>query len=231
MLTEVIIVGAGRGQRLGAPVPKVFLPLGAQPVFLHSVLTFAALPEVAGLVLVVPAGEESRVRAWCDENGCASRVRAIVPGGARRQDSVAHGLAQVPPATEIVLVHDAARPFVTPEVIRRVLAAAAAGGAAVPGMPVADTLKTVGVDGRVLATVAREQLAAVQTPQGFQKPVLDQIMSRACEPGWDATDEAALAERLGLPVTVVAGDAKNFKLTTPWDYTLAQCLERSGLLK
>jgi 2-C-methyl-D-erythritol 4-phosphate cytidylyltransferase len=227
MYVEAVIVGAGRGLRLGGPMSKVFLPLGAHPVFLHSVLAFASLPEVDGLVLVVPAGEEERVRTWCRERNVAERVRAIVPGGERRQDSVARGLSHVAPGTDAVLVHDAARPFVRPALIQRVLAAALAHGAAVPGVPVADTLKAVNAAGRVTATVERAGLMAVQTPQGFQKRVLDQIMSRAAEPGWEATDEAGLAERLGLPVTVVPGDAENFKLTTPWDYTLAQCLERS----
>jgi 2-C-methyl-D-erythritol 4-phosphate cytidylyltransferase len=227
MQCEAVIVGAGRGLRLGAPVPKVLLPLGAHPVFLHSVLAFASLPEVAGLVLVVPAGEEEQIRAWCRERGAAERVRAIVPGGERRQDSVARGLSRVPPGTDVVLVHDAARPFVRPDLIRRVLAAALAHGAAIPGVPVSDTLKSVDAAGRVTATVDRAGLWAVQTPQGFQKRVLDQVMARSSEPGWEATDEAGLAERLGLPVTVVPGDAGNFKLTTPWDYALAQSLERN----
>lgn len=228
MLTDAILVGAGRGIRLGSPVPKVLLPLGAYPVFLHSILAFASLPEVEGLVLVVPAGEEARVRDWCVKLGCAGRVRAVVPGGERRFDSVVLGFAQVAPAAELVLVHDAARPFVPADLIRRVIRSAADHGVAIPGIPVVDTLKTVASDGRVAATVDRHQLVAVQTPQGFQKAVLEKIVSRAWEPGWHATDEAALAERLGIPVTVVPGDARNFKLTTSWDYAVAQCLERSG---
>ena len=230
MLTDVIIVGAGQGRRLGAEVPKVLLPLGAHPVFMHSVAAFSSLPEVDGLVLVVPAGEEERVRSWCVEQGCAARVRAIVSGGARRQDSVAIGLARVAESADIVLVHDAARPFVSADLIRRVRQAAISHGAAIPGIPVTDTLKTVAPDGRVVATVDRQQLVAVQTPQGFQKRLLEKIMKTAQAPGGEATDEAVLAERLGIPVTVVAGDAKNFKLTNPWDYQVAQCLEKGGAL-
>ena len=158
MLTDVIIVGAGQGRRLGAEVPKVLLPLGAHPVFMHSVAAFSSLPEVDGLVLVVPAGEEERVRSWCVEQGCAARVRAIVSGGARRQDSVAIGLARVAESADIVLVHDAARPFVSADLIRRVRQAAISHGAAIPGIPVTDTLKTVAPDGRVVATVDRQQL-------------------------------------------------------------------------
>jgi len=227
MRIEVVIVGAGRGERLGGPVPKVLLQLGLHPIFLHSILAFASVPEISGLVLVVPAGEEDRMRTWCQERGCAERVRAIVPGGARRFDSVAHGVSRVDAAADLVLVHDAARPFVTAELIRRVWQATVAHGVAIPGIPVVDTLKTVANDGRVVATVDRQKLVAVQTPQGFQKHLLEKIMARAQEPDWDATDEAGLAERLGIPVTVVPGDMRNFKLTTPWDYALAQCLERN----
>jgi 2-C-methyl-D-erythritol 4-phosphate cytidylyltransferase len=116
---------------------------------------------------------------------------------------------------------------VSADLIRRVLQAAGARGAAIPGISVADTLKTVDAQGRVVATLDRQKLVAVQTPQGFQKDVLEKIISRARKQGWEATDEAALAERLKLPVFVVAGDAGNFKLTTPWDYALAQYLEGS----
>jgi len=221
---EVVIVGAGQGVRMGASVPKVFLPLGSRPVLLHTVRAFTALPEIRGVVLVVPAGEEPRVRELCGAGPNAEKIRAVVPGGARRQDSVRAGLDALSADTELVLIQDAARPFASPELIRRVLDAARRIGAAVPGVPVADTLKQVNPDETVACTLGRQGLVAVQTPQGFRIEVLRRAYAEAEVRGLEATDDAGLVEQAGLPVAVVPGDPMNFKLTTPLDFRVAECV-------
>ncbi len=222
---EAIIVGAGLGRRLGAtPRPKVLLPLGGEPVLAYSLGVFAALAEVRGLILVVPAGEEDPVRSLCQRLGVADRAGTIVAGGPRRQDSVRAGLDRLDPATEIVLVHDAARPLVTPALVRRVLAAAERHGAATPGIPIADTLKRVSANQSVVRTLDRRNLVAVQTPQGFQRALLLRAYAAAWERGLTATDDAGLLEYARLPVQVVPGESMNFKLTTQEDFILAGSL-------
>lgn len=225
---EAIIVGAGQGRRIGAALPKVFLPIGRQPLLVHTLSVFLSLPEITGVVLVIPPGEEPRTQKIIAGLPEAGRIRSLVAGGARRQDSVHAGLDQVAAQTRLVLVHDAARPFVTPELIRRVLAAAAATGAAVPGVPVTDTLKRIDENSRITATVDRRQLQAIQTPQGFQTDILRRAYAESWEKKWTATDDAGLVERLGLPVAVVPGDPANFKVTTQLDLRLAECLLRGG---
>jgi len=224
---EAIVVGAGQGRRMGAAVPKVYLSLAERPVLLYSVLTLLAMPEIGGIVLVVPAGEETRTRDLCRNLPGFEKVRSIITGGARRQDSVRAGLDQMSPRAEVVLIHDAARPFAAPELIRRVLAAAREVGAAVPGIPVADTLKQVGTDQRVARTLDRRNLVAVQTPQGFRREVLRQAYAHAWEKDLSATDDAGLVELAGLPVAVVPGDPMNFKLTTTLDFKVAEALQAS----
>lgn len=219
MPVSVIIAAGGAGLRLGAGRPKALVLLGDRPLFLHSARTFASLPEVREIVLVLP-------REWVDRvvRGHAGllrklRVAKIVPGGPRRQDSVRNGLEMTDPRCPIVLVHDAARPFVTPGVIRRVVAAARRHGAAVPVVPVTDTVKVVDGRGRVLETPARERLRAVQTPQGFRREVLIGAFRRAGR--LNATDDAQLVERAGGRVVAVEGDPANFKVTTPDDLARA----------
>jgi 2-C-methyl-D-erythritol 4-phosphate cytidylyltransferase len=227
-MIEAVIVGAGQGRRMGGGLPKVLRPLGDCPVILHSVRTFSRLPEIDSIILVVPPGYEAEVEQACRQFHCAQRVRAIVPGGARRQDSVAAGCAHCSPETSLVLIHDAARPRVRPEIIRRVVEAAQAQGAAIPGVLVADTLKYINEATRVERTLDRDRIRAVQTPQGFRRDILENILAEAKNSGRLATDEACLAETLGIPVTVVEGDPENFKLTTPWDFKLAQWLEEAA---
>ncbi len=222
--TEVIIVGAGQGTRMGGDVPKVLLPLGPYPVYLHSVLTLARMPEIDGLILVVPQGQDVLVRTLCQQHDCTAKIKAIVPGGGRRQDSVAAGYRHVSEAADLILIHDAARPLVTPALVVRVIEETRVHGIAIPGMPVVDTLKCVDEKSKVVRTVPREALRAVQTPQGFARKIFAALYQQAQKPDVTVTDEAALAEHLGLPVHVVEGELKNFKLTTPWDWQLAQWL-------
>ncbi len=213
----VIIPAAGSGTRLGEPVPKAFVELGARTILEVCVAGVLDAGVADTVVVVVPAELIDTARRLVPE-------AVVVAGGAHRSDSVRAGIAAVRTA-DIVLVHDAARPLTPPGVFERVVAAVRAGHpAVVPGLPVADTLKRIDphpVDGaeRVVATVDREVLRAVQTPQGFTRDALQR--AHADDLGL-ATDDAGLAERCGIPVHVVAGDPLALKITTPWDLRIAR---------
>jgi 2-C-methyl-D-erythritol 4-phosphate cytidylyltransferase len=210
-----VIVAAGEGRRFGGP--KQFALLRGRQVLDWSLAAFEANPRVDAVALVL--GEAARGA------GAASRyskIIAVVRGGARRQDSVANGVAALKLGPDdIVLIHDGARPLVTQELIERVLDAALAAGAAVPGLPLEDTIKEVEA-GRVLRTVDRERLIRTQTPQGFAAGILQRALDEAREAGVSGTDEAALVERLGIGVAVVPGDPRNIKITSPLDLQTAE---------
>lgn len=216
--TSAIIVAAGAGKRFGEP--KQFAYLRAKPVLEWTLERFQAHPEVEAVVLVLPDEQDLkhyRIRY--------AKILDIVRGGEKRQDSVWQGfrLLLTASAPEVVLVHDGARPLVSPDLISRVIAAAKADGAAVPVLPVEDTVKEVR-DGRVAATVDRTFLARAQTPQGFRYDVLKKALDAARRDRFYGTDEAALVERVGLAVTAVAGDPRNIKITTPIDIPIAEAL-------
>ena len=219
----VIIAGGGHGSRLGGPVAKQWLMLGTQSVFARSVAVCADVPEVEGIVIVAPAddlGEATR-QAHAAARG---KPVIVVAGGARRQDSVARGVAALPASASVVLVHDAARPLVTGEVVRRVIDAARADGAAIAAVPVHDTVKEADLqDGAawVRSTLPRASVFLAQTPQGFSRAVIDAAVALG-QSGVEATDEAMLAERCGHRVRLVDGDADNIKITTTRDLEQAR---------
>ncbi|ODS56357.1 MAG: hypothetical protein ABS36_08165 [Acidobacteria bacterium SCN 69-37] len=215
----VIIVAGGRGIRAGTPRPKQLIDLGGRTVLQRSVAAFDAHPAVSELVVVLPA--ELLPDAAVIVGRTARRCR-YAEGGARRQDSVRSGVAALSSGVSIVLIHDAARPFVDRALIDRVIEAAARTGAAVPAVAARDTVKRVPADQRlVAATLPREEIWLAQTPQGFTRAVLDEIVALGAS-GVEATDEAMLAERAGRPVEVVVGDARNDKITTADDVMRAQ---------
>lgn len=217
MQTLAILVAAGRGERMGAGRPKAFIDLGGQPLLLRAARALAACSTLDELVAVVP--EEAQEEAHSVLSGVAQR---IVVGGARRQDSVLAGLRAAPDGfAGIVLVHDAARPFVTPEIVEAVAEAARRVGAAVPVLPLHDTIKTV-EDGWITATLDRSRLVSAQTPQGFRFDLLMQACEAAARDGVALTDEAMAIERLGAPVAAVPGSPRNRKLTTPADLEWAR---------
>jgi 2-C-methyl-D-erythritol 4-phosphate cytidylyltransferase len=215
--TSAIIVAAGAGTRFGEM--KQFAYLRAKPVLEWTLERFEAHSGVGAVALVLP-----------DENDLKHyrmrypKIIDIVRGGDRRQDSVWQGFRLLSAAgPEIVLVHDGARPLVPADLISRVIEAARADGAAVPVLAVEDTLKEVR-DGRVAGTVDRTFLFRAQTPQGFRYDVLKKALDAARKDRFYGTDEAALVERLGLPVTAVPGDPRNIKITTPADIPIAEAL-------
>ena len=213
MSVGVIIVAAGRSERMGARVPKPLLDLGGKTLLQRSVEAFDRHPGVSELVVVLPA-------ALVDDGpalvGPTSRACRFVAGGARRQDSVRHGMDALSPAADPILVHDAGRPFADRETIDRVIAATLEAGAAVPAVAARDTVKRVDLDRRfVAATLPRGEIVLAQTPQGFSRRVLQDAIAAGGQV--DATDDAMLAEHAGHAVRVVAGDERNVKITTPED--------------
>ena len=214
--TTAILLAAGSSERMDG-IDKLWASLRGEPLIAHSLRMLASVPAVDVLVVVAPAERHEALCAFAANLDCELRG---VEGGARRQDSVAAGIAAAPGAGWY-LVHDGARPLATAELARRVLDAAREHGAAVPALPLADTLKRLDPDGRVIETVDRSELWAVQTPQAFAGDLLRRAHAR--EPA-HATDDAALVERLGEPVATVPGEVTNIKITTPADLDLARAL-------
>jgi 2-C-methyl-D-erythritol 4-phosphate cytidylyltransferase/2-C-methyl-D-erythritol 2,4-cyclodiphosphate synthase len=215
----VIIVAAGRGARMSATVPKQLLDLGGTTVLRRAIAAFDAHPRVDRMVVVLPA---DLVAGAASIVGATARPCGIAAGGARRQDSVRLGLAAMASDVDLVLVHDAARPFVSAALIDRVIDRARDTGAAVPALPARDTVKHVDpAAGVVRATLRRDEIWLAQTPQGFRRDVLTSAVAFGADIT-DATDEAMLAERAGHTVAVVNGEADNVKITTPEDLAAAR---------
>lgn len=213
-----ILVAAGRGERLGGELPKAFVDLGGKSLLRRSAEALSASDEIGALIVVAPPGFEFQAR---NETASTGKLRAVVRGGKTRQDSVRAGLRKTQPRDRVVLVHDAARPFVDESVIARVIAGVRDHGAAIPVVPVVDTIKKV-QGGRVGATVDRAVLGAAQTPQGFNRSALLRAYARAARARVALTDEAMAMERESHPVAAVAGSAENFKITTKDDLDRAR---------
>lgn len=220
--TAAIVVAAGRGERLGAPAGKAFVPLLGRPMLVRTLRAVEACRLIDRIVAVVPPERVADVQALLRPHGLA-RVRAVVGGGAERQDSVAAGLAAVG-EPEIVVVHDGARPLVRPEVIEAVARAAAEAGAASAGVPMRETVKAV-EDGTV-RTVDRDTLWIARTPQAFRTTLLREAHRRAQADGFRGPDDAVLVERLGRPVRMVEDSPTNLKITVADDLRLAEAVLR-----
>ena len=219
----VIIVAAGSGTRLGHPEPKAFVPLGDGTVLSAAVAGVLGMTSPPHLVLVVPDDRVDSTRSsFASTAAAASAVLDVVPGGASRQESVARGLAVLPPGIDTVLVHDAARAL-TPSLVFDEVAGAvrARNRGIVPALDVVDTIKRVDGGGGVVETVDRSQLRAVQTPQGFPRRALDHAYATVRD---EFTDDAALVAAAGLAVDVVPGDVRAFKITVPADLHRAEQL-------
>ena len=214
-----VVAAAGRGERLAGGRPKAFAKLGGRPLLAESLERLEASEWVEAIVVAAPPDWEEPAILLAEELG-AGKVTACVAGGATRAESVRIGLAEVPDEAAVVLVHDAARPLLSPEVVDRVLAPLGEGwDGAVPAVPVSDTLKRA-VDGQVVETLDRSDLYAAQTPQAFVADAL----RRALASGEAGTDCAALVEAAGGRIALVEGDAKLLKVTTPADLALVETL-------
>jgi len=221
-----ILPAAGLGTRMGAETPKQFLELDGAPIFVHSVRKVASCELVTEIIVATRGEELARLEERLRAENFRQTVR-VVKGGDTRQESVAAALRQVTEGTEIVLVHDAVRPFVTREQIARVIDEARSCGAAILGIPAMDTVKEVKRTSLpedvalITMTVPRERVVLAQTPQAFRADILKVAFQRAEADGVNASDEAGLVERLGQEVHVVLGSERNIKITRPADMELA----------
>ncbi|HZE97073.1 MAG TPA: 2-C-methyl-D-erythritol 4-phosphate cytidylyltransferase [Planctomycetota bacterium] len=218
--TAVILAAAGEGKRLGSRLPKALVPLHGVPLFLHSLRTFAALRFVREIAVVLPPDWVDRIRKQLGRRLETLKVTTLVPGGARRQDSVRIGLDAT--QSPVVLVHDAARPMITRTAIAEVALAASRHGAAVLAHSAVDTIKIADSRGRVVSTPDRAQVWHAQTPQGIRRDVF--VNAYKVNGRRDATDDVQLVERAGGKVVIVAGPPTNFKVTTPEDLARAGAL-------
>lgn len=244
--STLIIVAGGKGTRVGGSVPKPLIELAGRSILLRALDAFAGLDWIHQRIVALPreAIREhffgateigGRLRADLSPEHCrtalsrgmlAAGVTVVVSGGERRQDSVKATLDAIDAQSELVLIHDAARPFVSRTVIEAVAHAAAATGAAVPAVAMKDTVKRVDTSGRVRETLERQKLRTVQTPQGFQRTIILDAYARFGRE--EVTDDAALCERAGIAVTTVDGEERNFKITTPRDVVLARMMVEDG---
>jgi 2-C-methyl-D-erythritol 4-phosphate cytidylyltransferase len=229
MRCSAIIVAAGSGARLKLDTPKAFVPLGGRPLLHYALRVVAALDAIGEAVVTVPPGMERRARTEVEHAGVEIPVKLVV-GGAERQDSVRIALAFTSAESEVVVIHDAARPFATPALFAACIDATRGADGAIAAVAVADTLKRT--DGyTITATVAREGLWQAQTPQAFRRAILVEAHDRAMRERWAATDDAELVERCGGRVEVVESSAANLKITTPADLEIAEALTARILVR
>ncbi len=219
-MVSVVFPAAGAGRRMKAGKNKVFLTLAGVPVLVHTLRRFSAVSDVDELVIATGKNETETVRAML-EGETGLKPWKLVEGGSERQYSVLNGLRAIDAKADIVLVHDAARPFVSRETIEAVIRAAKETGAAIAAVPEKNTIKVV-EDGIVVSTPPRSSLWAVQTPQGFRRELLERANAQAEADGFLGTDDASLVERIGAPVAVVSGDYHNIKVTTPEDMVIGE---------
>ena len=219
----VLIPAGGRGERVGPGIPKQFRLIAGVPMLLRTIRPFAAHPRVVHIIVALPHNHVSTPPDWLRD--LTGDSLAVVRGGTTRAASVRSALGALSQGCTVVLVHDAVRPFVSRETIDAVIAMAGQGYGAVPCVPVADTLKRTGENGRrVTETVSRDGLWRAQTPQGFPRTMLEEAFTKAGDRLDRFTDEAAMVEAIGLPVDVVPDLTSNIKVTTPDDFLLADAI-------
>jgi 2-C-methyl-D-erythritol 4-phosphate cytidylyltransferase len=218
-----VIVAGGAGRRMGGEVAKQFLEVRGVPILQRAITPFLEHPGIGPVVVVLPPDDVLRQPQWLR----ALEV-SVLAGGAERSDSVWNGLRALPDDADPVLIHDGARPFVSREIIDRVLAATRT-GPAIAAIPVSDTIKEVDAERRIVATPERARLWQAQTPQGFPRALLIAAHQRARAEGRAATDDAVLVEYLGARIAIVEGSAENIKITRPVDLIFAEALAAQGV--
>jgi 2-C-methyl-D-erythritol 4-phosphate cytidylyltransferase len=225
----VLIPAGGAGRRMGG-VRKPFMMLAGEPLLAHTLRPFLAIDDVVAIVVALAPADAADEPAWL--RALDDRIR-VVAGGSERGDSVRQALAALPEEASVVLVHDAARPLLTRDLVERAIHAAARGINVVAAIPVVDTIKEVDAGGRVVATPDRRALWQAQTPQAFPRHVLADAHRRAAQEGIGATDDAALVARYGATGVVIEGEPDNLKVTAPADVAIAEALllRRAGLIR
>ena len=226
MNVAAIIPAAGAGTRMKSSSPKQFIPLGDGSVLIHTLGKFAACSRVPTACVSLREADMPAFRRELEQRGLAGFAH-LVAGGPHRQESVYNGFRALDSGTDIVVVHDGVRPFVEPAMIEAVIDAAAEKGSAIVALPCIDTVKQVERQ-RVVATLPREKIVMVQTPQAFRYDILEEAFERARADHYYASDESCLVERLGYPVTVLLGSERNIKITKPADLPLAELFIRQS---
>lgn len=224
MKTVAIIPAGGSGKRMQGRLSKQYLSVGGKPILVHTLSVFQRSPDIDEIVLVVLEEDVQRVRQEIVKPRGISKVRHVLAGGEQRQDSVRNGLAVIGNDVEIVLIHDAVRPFVSGDLIHRAVQEAEIHGAVTVGMPVKDTIKRVDQNGGVLETLERQVLWMTQTPQAFKRSIIQEAYRKADEDQFYGTDDASLVERMGVRVKMIAASYENIKITTPEDLLMAEFL-------
>ena len=215
-ISTAVIVAAGKGRRMGTEISKQFLPLCGKEILAHTVEKFEKAACIRDIILVTGGDALQDVRQMAQEYGW-KKIISVTEGGRERQDSVFLGLQQVPQDTEIVLIHDGVRPFVTEEILERSIAAAKETGGCVAGVPAKDTIKVCDAEGFAIATPDRSTLRQIQTPQTFRRKEILAAYEKAKADGFLGTDDASVAEHSGFPVRVIMGSYRNIQITTKED--------------
>jgi len=228
--TGVVIPAAGQGVRLGSRLAKAFVPLAGKPLILHALQVFQASPRVGWIAIAARREDRARMQRLVRAHRLA-KVCAIVQGGASRAESVARAAAALPAQAGWIVIHDAARPLLTPQLLARLLRQARRHGAAVCGLPASVTIKSVDQDQTVRLTLDREGLWLIQTPQVIRRDWLSQALARVNGSLAQMPDDASLLEWAGFPVRVVPGEARNIKVTTPEDLVMAEALLHTSVIK
>ena len=231
MNAAAIVLAAGEGRRIGGDTPKAYLPIAGRPLVLRTLDRMFSASAVESVVLVVAAEQRARCESLLRSDAALRNRRwSLQTGGATRQESARRGLEQVGSDAAIVIIHDAARPFVSAGLIDRCADAAAEKQAVVVGLRVRDTIKSVSPQRWIQSTPDRSLLWEIQTPQVFKRELIVAAHERAAREGAHVTDDAMVVERTGVPVYVLEGERTNFKVTVPEDVWLAETLIREGRL-
>ena len=220
-ICTAVIVAAGKGKRMGTEISKQFLPLGGKEILAHTVQKFEKAKNIRDIILVTGADSLQDVQEMAQEYGW-EKIVSIVAGGKERHDSVWNGLQQVAADTEIILIHDGVRPFVTEDILNISIETALEMGGCVAGVPAKDTIKVCDGENIAIATPDRSTLCQIQTPQTFRKERIVKAYEQAKEDGFVGTDDASFAEHCGYPVKVIMGSYRNIKITTKEDLIIGE---------
>ena len=223
MFVSAIIPAAGSGIRMGGKVQKQFLELADKPILAHTLLRFQKTDLINNIYLVAPKDALEYCKTDIVKKYKITKVVEVIEGGKERQDSVYNGLVRIEPKTDIIVVHDGVRPFVTEDIIKESIAEADKHGAVIVAIPEKDTVKEVS-DGLIVNTLNRKLLWRIQTPQVFKRDVIEKAFKKAIDDKYYGTDESSLVERIGFPVRVVKGSDFNIKITTSEELILGNAI-------
>jgi 2-C-methyl-D-erythritol 4-phosphate cytidylyltransferase len=227
MKTIAIVPAAGTGERMGIDRKKPYLLLNQRPLLYYTLTALASIPSIAQIIVAVAPGDERFCQQQVLEKFHFNKSIQLIPGGSSRQESVRRLLERVPDDAQLVLIHDGARPLITPELLEQAIAETRVWKATVLAVPVKDTIKSANDTLQIEKTISRDQLWAIQTPQTFEQSIIQQAHQRASQDGFIGTDDAALVEWMGVRVKIVMGSYDNIKITTPEDLIVAEALLKS----